>query len=131
MSTSLKLIDKTLGQAESIAWVLKVVDSTLTVREIVRRRVYEEVSRINARQGEVFTGLVQPTDAERVLNGYKLRTPRKIDWEQQFTQAVLAFESNRLLILVGDRQVEDLDEELRLDADTNVTFLRLVPLVGG
>ena len=32
---------------------------------------------------EYFRGLVQPTDAERVLNGYRLRQRRKIDWEKQ------------------------------------------------
>jgi len=131
MSAVLKLIDKTPGKDQSTAWVLKVAESALTAREILRRRVFEEVSRYNARQGEVFQGLVQPTDTERALNGYKLGRPRQLDWQKQFEQALAAFDKRTFLLLVGDRQVEDLDEEFRLAAETEVTFLKLVPLVGG
>jgi hypothetical protein len=35
------------------------------------------------------------------------------------------------VVLVGDRQVEDVDEELSLDDASDVAFVRLVPLVGG
>lgn len=131
MSAALKLIDKTPGKDKSTAWVLEVAESALTAREILRRRVFEEVSRYNARQGEVFQGLVQPTDTERALNGYKLGRPRPLDWQKQFEQALAAFDKRTFLLLVGDRQVEDLDEEFRLSAETEVTFLKLVPLVGG
>jgi hypothetical protein len=131
MSSSLKLIDKAPGQADSTAWVLKVTEPILTAREILRRRVFEEVSRFNATRGEIFEGLVQPTDAERALNGYRLRKARRLDWAEQFEQAVQAFEKNRFILLVGNRQVESLDEELMLGAETEITFLKLVPLVGG
>jgi chromosome condensin MukBEF ATPase and DNA-binding subunit MukB len=131
MSASLKLIDETLGKARSTAWVLEVAEPILTAREILRRRVFEEVSRYNANHKEVFQGLVQPTDTERVLNGYKLRAPRRLDWNEQFERAQQAFEKNTFVLLVGDRQVENLDEELMLSSETEVTFLKLVPLVGG
>ena len=131
MTSSLKLIDKTLGHAESIAWILQVTEAVLTAREILRRRVFEEVSRFNAKQSDVFQGLVQPIDTERALNGYKLRKPRPLDWNEQFQQALKAFNASSFILLVGNRQVEDLDEELMLSAETEVTFLKLVPLVGG
>ena len=131
MGAALKLIDKTPGKTQSTAWVLQVTEPILTAREILRRRVFEEVSRFNASRKEIFEGLVQPTDAERALNGYKLRVPRKLDWHEQFEQAVKAFDKRTFLLLVGDRQVEKLDEELMLSPETEVTFLKLVPLVGG
>jgi hypothetical protein len=34
-------------------------------------------------------------------------------------------------MLVDDRQVESLDEEITLQPNTRVSFLRLTPLVGG
>jgi hypothetical protein len=34
-------------------------------------------------------------------------------------------------VIVGDRQVDDLDEELELTPETEIRFLRLTPLVGG
>jgi hypothetical protein len=57
----------------------------------------------------VFRGLVQPTDAEQTLNGYKLRAPRMIDWKRQFERAIAAFEVNQVIVLVNDRQAESLD----------------------
>jgi hypothetical protein len=131
--SALRFIDKTPGKtgSEAAAWVLQVIEPVLTAREILRRRVFEEVSRFNARQGQIFHGLVQPTDTERVLNGYKLKKPRQLDWHEQFERAVQAFDKRRFLLLVGERQVESLDEELMLGAHSEITFLKLVPLVGG
>ena len=131
MSASLTLIDKTPGHTQSTAWILEVTEPFLTAREILRRRVFEEVTRYNATRKDVFHGLVQPTDTERALNGYKLRTPRQLDWHEQYEQALQAFGKRGFLLLVGNRQVEDLDEELMLSPQTEVTFLKLVPLVGG
>jgi hypothetical protein len=34
-------------------------------------------------------------------------------------------------LLVDDRQVEELEEVIEIRPDTTVTFLKLVPLVGG
>ncbi|SEC66319.1 hypothetical protein SAMN05428939_2942 [Streptomyces sp. TLI_105] len=51
--------------------------------------------------------------------------------EEAFARAVEAFGRNGFLVLVGDRQVEELDETVTVDPETEVVFLRLVPLVGG
>ncbi|MEU4560040.1 hypothetical protein AB0F72_16790 [Actinoplanes sp. NPDC023936] len=45
--------------------------------------------------------------------------------------AVEAFSRNSFVVLVGNRQIEDLDERLDLSDGAEVTFLRLVPLAGG
>ncbi|WP_406178385.1 hypothetical protein [Streptomyces sp. NBC_00996] len=74
---------------------------------------------------------MQPQDTERVLNGYALRTPRRIDPEAQTEPALTAFAGNGFLVLVGDRQVTDLDKEIELALGTEVTFLKLVALMGG
>ena len=130
--SALKFVDKTPGKTTSnAAWVLQVVEPVLTAREILRRRVFEEVTRFNATRGEIFQGLVQPIDTERALNGYKLKKGRQLDWRERFDKAVEAFGKQRFLMLVGDRQVESLDEELMLGVETEITFLKLVPLVGG
>ena len=42
-----------------------------------------------------------------------------------------AFEQNGFFVLVGGKQVDDLDAELDLGVDTDLCFVRLVPLVGG
>ena len=91
----------------------------------------QEVEEYNRKQPEYFRGLVQPKDAEKVLNGYKLKARRQIDWEPQCKRAVEAFKNNQILVLVDATQVESLDETITLTPDTEVRFLRLVLLVGG
>ncbi|MBE3009608.1 hypothetical protein IL992_10425 [Microbispora sp. NEAU-D428] len=103
----------------------------ITARELVRLRVREEVARHNASPAPYFRGLVTPTDAEAELNGYRMRTTRTLDWERQADAAEAAFARNGFLLLVGDRQIEDLDTEIDLTADPVVSFVKLVPLVGG
>lgn len=124
-------VDETTSGSRSEGRPLEVAEERLGARELIRRRVFEEVAEYNARTPAVFQGLVQPQDAERVLDGYALRTPRRIDPEQQTALALEAFTRNGFLLLVGDRQVTELDEEIELGSGTEVTFLKLVPLVGG
>lgn len=124
-------VDETTSGERRDAWALEIAEERLTLREVIRRRVFQEVTEYNARTTGEFRGLVQPTEAERTLNGYALRTPRRIDPERQFELAVKAFGRNGFLVLIGDRQVEELDAELDLRLGTEVTFLKLVPLVGG
>lgn len=47
--------------------------------------MHDEVAAYNTRQDGLFHGLVQPTESERVLNGYRLRPTKRIDAEQQVT----------------------------------------------
>jgi hypothetical protein len=75
--------------------------------------------------------LVQPSDTERTLNGFKFHKPRLVDPETQFEKAIEAFQGNGFIILVDDRQVDSLETEIPLYPETSVTFLKLVPLVGG
>ena len=113
---------------------LDVLAETITVRELIRSRVYQEVQDYNLRQrtGQPeFRGLVTPSDAERTLNGVKLRKPREIDWKDQFEKACDAFEHNGFFILVDDKQAEDLEQQFTIASTTTVSFVKLVPLVGG
>ncbi|WP_437094389.1 hypothetical protein [Streptomyces sp. enrichment culture] len=124
-------VDETTTGERCAARGLEIAEERLTVRELIRRRVFQEVAEYNARTPEVFQGLVQPTDAERAVNGYALKEPRRIDPEEQTGLALRAFAGNGFLVLAGDRQVTDPDEEIDLPPGTEVTFLKLVPLVGG
>ncbi|MEV4844496.1 hypothetical protein AB0K20_14915 [Micromonospora matsumotoense] len=112
-------------------WPLAGLPERISARELVRLRVREEVARFNADQTDLFRGLVRPTDAEATWNGYRVGQGRRLDWERQADAACAAFARNGFVLLVGDRQVEDLDEEIDLLAEPEVAFVRLVALVGG
>jgi hypothetical protein len=123
--------DTRTGDVGTEPLVLVDMPERVSVRDLIRTRVREEVARANADRSQPLSLLVAPVDAERTLNGYRLRNERLIDWEGQAEVAVEAFEKQRFFVFVDDTQVEALDEEVALGADTEVRFLRLTPLVGG
>jgi hypothetical protein len=137
MPATILIRDETPGAPSFHEWSLEVLTEHLTVRELIRSRVYQEVQDFNQmvakKRGETneYRGLIQPTDSERTLNGYRLKTSRQIDWHEQLNRAINAFESNQVLVLINDRQVESLDEEIDIKPTTEVTFLKLTLLVGG
>ncbi|RYX81799.1 hypothetical protein EON83_22330 [bacterium] len=127
----IQLLDETIAGQKGTALELEWGANTISARDLIASRVEEEVRRHNARNSEIFHGLVQPTDSERVLNGFRLRSPRPIDATAQIELALRAFESNGFFLLVNDRQIESLDELIAIELETQVSFVKLVPLKGG
>jgi hypothetical protein len=133
MLTELLIRDETtasLGKAEHI-FTVHVSGEKISIRELIRQRVMQEVEEFNKRQPVVFRMLIQPNETERTLNGFKFHKPRLIDPTAQYEKAIEAFVGNGFIVLVDDQQVESLDDEIALHPETSVTFLKLVPLVGG
>jgi len=128
---SVEVRDETTAGDTTNELFLRLESERLSVRDLIRARVYQEVREYNADARGLFRGLVQPTDAERERGGYRLKRHKQIEWERQSEEACQAFERGNVLLLVDDRQVESLDEEVVLRPSSSVVFLRLVPLVGG
>jgi len=115
---------------------LEFPSERITIRVLIRERVYQEVQDFNRTDHErFFRGLVQPSDAECVLNGprhvYRLKQLRQIDWKLQYEKALAAFENNGFLILVNEAQAENLDQVVEVKHDTQISFVKLALLVGG
>ena len=133
MLTKLLIRDETtasLGKTEH-TFTVHVSGEKISIRELIRQRVYQEVEEYNNRQPAIFRMLVQPSDTERTLNGFKFQKPRFVDPMAQYEKAIEAFEGNGFIVLVDDHQVDCLDTDISLTPETSVTFLKLVPLVGG
>lgn len=131
MPTTLTIHDETAAGQKTNTFTLDCLTERMTVRDLIRARIYQEVQDYNQKAPEYFRGLVEPTEAERVLNGYKLKAKRKIDWQEQYQKALEAFQRNGFFVLVGEKQAESLDQEFEVKVDTEVSFVKLVPLVGG
>lgn len=129
MAFSLSILDEATAGERRSAGDFQFETSTATPREIIRHRVQQEVERFNRSDVEVFRGLIQPEETERIINGVRERPV--LDWQKQYAKAIAAFQGNGFLVIVDDRQVTDLDETLHLTAQTKVAFLKLVPLIGG
>jgi hypothetical protein len=131
MALSVTVFDELGFGKRSPPFQLELASERLRARDLIARRVEREVADYNQTQPEYFHGLVQPTDAERDLNGYRMRARRRLCATTQTELACEAFESGRFLLLVDDRQVERLDDELVIGKGVEVVFVKLVPLVGG
>ncbi len=95
--------DEVVGAPSGPAWTIEVFEEELRLDELIRRRVFLEI-------------------AESGVDA---------DPEERTRTTLDAFSRNAFVVLVDDRQVTALDEKIRLHAGSRVTFLKLVPLVGG
>ena len=135
-TATLSLRDETLsgappgGAAGADAWEWAPPTETLTVRELIRARVYQEVRDANAGRATRGRMLVTPAAREAALNG-EPKKPRPVNWRAQFGAACEAFEQNRILVLVDDVQAESLDQTIDVATTSEVTFLKLTLLAGG
>jgi hypothetical protein len=133
MQTTLTIRDETtanIGKADYVI-TLRLSSTRLTARDLIRERIRQEVEDFNRKQSDLYHGLVQPTDTERTPNGFTFRERRSLDWQEQFAKAIEGFERNAFILLVDDSQVDDLDHVIPISPQTQVTFVKLVPLVGG
>lgn len=136
MPISLTVRDETPAGESYNEFPLEFPSEQITVRELIRERVYQEVQDFNReREAEVFRGLVQPSDTERILNGtkteFRFKKRRQIDWNEQFEHALDAFEKHGFLVHVGDKQAEGLDQVVTIEPGSQVSFVKLTLLVGG
>ena len=103
----------------------------VTVREIIEARVLAEVDAYNRRVSRHYNGLVRPTQAEKTLNDFIWKKKAQVDPEKQVYVALDAFQKNGFFVLVDDVQVTSPEEIVSLRKDTVVSFIKLMPLVGG
>ena len=110
--------------------VFQVEGERITLKELIALRVRQEVEAYNSNQ-EVSKSLVEPTHAEKTLNGSRVKKGREVDAEQQIYIAYDAFLKNGFLVLIDNEQAEELEQEILIKPAMTVSFLKLTPLVGG
>lgn len=133
--------DEFLGMVEPVARV-DFPSPTITVRGLIHARVRLEQER--RAQLRAAGPLMAVTAEEQRLNSARRASPLadallRQDDEcpgqgtplRQAKIAEQAFVQGRYVVLLDDRQAEDLDEVIDLAATTQATFLLLTPLRGG
>ncbi|MBJ7402642.1 MAG: hypothetical protein JHD07_04810 [Bradyrhizobium sp.] len=136
------------GAARELRHRIELPTERMTARDLIRCRIEADVAmhnalersrldgKITAERGASDGWLVTPNPIERTLNG-----PREvygpgsyldlIESERLIAVALKAFARNGFFMIFDGRQIVDLDEVLSVEHTSTVTFLRLVPLVGG
>lgn len=134
MAALAKIVDEQLGKGRGPAIMLRIASERVTARELILRRVADEVAVANGHHEDPARSFLirfDPTSAAATLAPAKRGKPVHLDEAEEVEAALAAFSANRFVMLVDDRQIADLDEPIALTPDSEVVFLRLTPLVGG
>lgn len=135
MAAILHIYDETPGTARILAGTVTLSSERVKVREIIRRRIEEEVKEYNRWKEGLFQGFIQPSQSEPLVNGkivhYELEEGRAIDLEEQIDVAMKSFGSKGFHLLFDNREVEGLDEDVVLTGNNTATFVKFAPLIGG
>lgn len=123
--------DELLNGKVTNQFEISLETNAITVRDLISKRVSVEIENYNKKLPEYFKGLVEPKEAERTLNGYKLKPKQLIDVEKQVYIALDAFQKNGFFVLVDNQQLEELDQVVNLQNSSKISFVKLTPLIGG
>jgi hypothetical protein len=146
--TTITVIDETMTGNILRQTTLDMPDSVTTVQDLIIARVTQEVEKYNKSKEEFLLNglLVRPTDAEVMLNhkpqphsrveffeekDKKLKKHLIVDVEKQCYIALDAFQKNGFMMLIDNRQAEDLLETVLIQPKTVLSFIKLTALVGG
>src|SRR5262245_4253232 len=110
MEVLLKTVDQIPGKGTYDGPALRFTVGTVTAREIVVKRVIEEVARYNGDDElPAHISLVTPAAHERALNGARRERRPPLDPGRQVEVALAAVRSGRVIILFNGEQVTDID----------------------
>jgi hypothetical protein len=110
---SVTIQDRTSTGDPSGSITLPDLPDWITLRELIRIRVREEVARENLRTQRTPTG-----------------TDQALDWRPQADRAIEDFLAGGYIVLINGGQVEDLETRLDLRGGLDVRFVRLTPIGG-
>jgi hypothetical protein len=110
------------------------LEETISIAELIRLKVEEEARRLAAMQTlaqrPVETSLGREYQDLGALGGPPPAL-QPIDLEAEVQKAQQAFAAGRFLILVDRQRYTQLDEPVALTPQSDVKFVRLMPLTGG
>jgi hypothetical protein len=144
MAATLKVVDEHFGASAPVrrtGMALRLASERVSARDIIRSRVSAEVEEMNARKLSQSEGpaqarsyLVEPASPEAMLNAVGSNARRRaepLDVEAEVKRTLAAFSRRRFIMLLDDRQIDNLDETVGLRPDSEAVFVHLTPLKGG
>ncbi len=109
----------------------------LTLRQLIAQVVRQEVEAFRRRQQQRrLVRVLSPQQIEQGAQQGKIdsggrQLHQKVDPEEAVATAWEAFQDGIYLVIIDGQQYQDLDQQVFLQPDSRVTFLRLVMLAGG
>lgn len=113
-------------------------DGGLTLRDLIERIVREQVQAFKKRQQDAqfvraLTNLEieQAAETGKITMGGSEISPQEVDIDEAVHQALQAFEDGIYLVVIDEQRPTDLDSQVFLTDDSQITFIRLTLLTGG
>ena len=146
MAATLKVVDEHFGTSARVRRSgvgLRLASERVSAREIIRSRVMAEIVELQQqayshteRLGSTrsYIVAVEQGSSEAALNSISStlrRNAEALDIEAEVDRAIAAFARRRFIMLLDDRQIDDLDEAVGLRPESEVVFVHLMPLKGG
>lgn len=145
MAALLKILDEHFGAnafERRPAVELRLASERTTARDIIRQRVEAEVDEVNRRNQAHIDGHARTRsfliDVDAASPEAKLnlpiigrRKPKLFDLDAETDRAIVAFEKRQFIMLLDDRQIDDIDDYVTIMPESEVVFLYLTPLKGG
>ncbi len=135
-SVTIKLVDQIGIQKQTLELVVPKLQ--LTVRELIRLRVYNEFTSAkmyyetaSQQVKEIRMGIEGKAEKQFVWMDSIGKINLNTTLEAEADKACHNFQNNLFIIIAGGKQLENLDDELILDQESTVKFIKLLPLVGG
>jgi len=141
MTIAISVEAKTIGQKNpsDTSWEVFIsqVQVKYTLRELIASVVQEEVNSYNQKYHQnrlspvlSFDYIEQGKANGKIGFSVKSSNP-VIDTEKAVEKALGAFSMGHYYVFVDEVQLNSLDDEVILKANSKISFLRLMPLVGG
>jgi hypothetical protein len=143
MFTTLTISGKVMGKIRPMFtdWELtlpEAVETTeLTLRSLLTHLVCAEVSAFENRQSQRrLLRILSPEQIQLGLEQGKVESggselDQKVEVDKAIEVALQAFKDGLYFVFIDDEQIERLDAIAPLTSNSQLLFLRLVPLVGG
>ena len=113
------------------SFTLTELDEVMTVRELLQAFIYQKVTDSNQPVLPVTL-----TEYETRLNHKPTRDDKPVrnrekDWRHEADIAFEAFQKNTIFVIVDQVQLKDLDQKVKVATDSDIKFVRMIPLAGG
>lgn len=143
MASALTVSGKVMGKTQPVFanWELRlperVEQSPLTLRALLTQIVLAEVAGFTDRQRQCrLLQVLSPAQIQLGMEQGKVESggsdlEQTVDTEQAIETALQAFTDGLYFVFLDEQQQETLDDVVTLQPQSELLFLRLVPLVGG
>ena len=137
----LTIREESIGTGKINEFPLELSSERITLADLIQKKVIAKVKQVNSdlKKGKLHSNFL--SEKEKTLNKaiYEKKIAQekerieeaKLDPEKAGYEALAGFQNNAFFVIIDEEQKENLEEELVLTAQSEIRFIRLMPLVGG